>query len=202
MTILPRYRQTMRMQDTEHQLHGCTPTERGKGSHQHGAYSVENKQTGFCLPVTCHTFGQFTLLERSFHLHCKCSVALPLHGFVLLSMKNLYFFNICATGLSCWMFLLLSLPLLSLIYSVHFTLHSPAPNSLLYPLIFFTCVTPFTSFLVSTRSHRNSGNPQMQMCTMHEAHLYFLHTFPILCLCPLKKTEKHWIRNCDSIFLQ
>lgn len=92
LSILPRYRQAVRVQDAEHQLHGCTPTERAEGWHRYGDYSVENRQTRFCLPVTRCTFCQFMFPERSFHLHCKCSIALLLHGLVPLGMKNLHIF--------------------------------------------------------------------------------------------------------------
>lgn len=94
---------------------------------------MENKQTCFSLSVIPHTFCQFMLPERSFHLNCKCSIALLLHGWVPLGMEKLQ--------------------LLSLIHSVYSASHFPAPNSLLCPFTFFTPVMSFICFLATTWSH-------------------------------------------------
>lgn len=95
MSILLRYRQILRTQDTAHPLRGCASTRRAKGWHQHGDYdNAENIQTGFFLPVTRCIFCQFMLPERSFCLHCKCSIALLLHGLVPLGMDNLCIFSV------------------------------------------------------------------------------------------------------------
>lgn len=100
----------------------------------------------------------------------------------------------------CWIFLLPSFQLHSLIHSVHSASHFPAPNSLPCPFTFFTSVMSFICFLATARSnlwqssHANVCN--MWSLPLLPKQLFLVFVFILFISKPL------WLWNCDRIVLQ
>ena len=194
MSILLRYRQTVRTQDTEHQLRGCASTERAKGWHQYGDhYNMENIQTRFCLLVTRCTFCQFLLPERFFLLHCKRNIAWLLHGLVFLGMNNLCIFSafVPLTVIVGCFFSAFSCSVSFILFTLLPILQHLIPFTI--PSYGFICVVSFISFLATTRNHPNSTIHRCKSVQHVNPTFIAWKTFPALCLCLwLMKTTSDW----------
>lgn len=160
---------------------------------------MENKLPCSSLPVISHTFFQFMLPERSFHLNCLCSIALLHHGWVPLGMEKLQFFNIHATDFAVGGFFF---PACSCAVSFSQSTLLPIFQHLIpSPILshFFTSVMSFICFLATARSHlwqstdANVHNMWSLPLLLKQIFLLFVFIFFIskpLCL---------W--NCDPRFL-